>query len=210
MTIEGDDAAHLARSLRARPGEVIQVVEPAGRLLSVRLQQVTPTLVSGAVIAETEHRPEPARRVWMAIAVLPARSLELVLSRCTEAGAAGFWLIGAERSVGRGQNRIRWARICREASMLAGRLVVPEVRGPLPLGEALRLVLGPMPLDRGAGDAFAAARLPDEVTLLVGPEGGWTAEERGLFGGRAFSLGPRNLRADTAALIGLAQALCGQ
>src|SRR5437588_13056085 len=93
VEITGADARHLARSLRARPGERVSVVEPAGRLLTVRLESVGPAVVVGRVEAEVEHRPEAPRAVTVGAAMLPASALELVLSRCTEAGAAGFALV---------------------------------------------------------------------------------------------------------------------
>ena len=97
--ILGDDARHLARSLRARVGERIEVVDPAGVMLTVRLDQVTADRVEGTVLSEREHRPEPSARIVVAIANLPAPALELVLSRCTEAGAYGFHVIQADRSI---------------------------------------------------------------------------------------------------------------
>lgn len=206
VEIAGDDARHLARSLRARPGERIRVVEPAGRLLVVRLEAVASELVVGRVESELEHRPEPARAVTVAVAMLPAAALEHVLSRCTEVGAAGFVLVEAERSVARarpGKDR-RWAAICREAAMLAGRLAVPPVRGPVPFARAWPESPAPFLLDR-SGEPMRA--LADGATLFVGPEGGWAPAELALAGGRALSLGPRTLRADTAAVVGLALAL---
>jgi len=194
------DARHLARSLRARPGERISVVEPEGRLLTVRLDSVAPDAVTGLVEADIEHHPEPAMAVTLAVAMLPAASLELVLSRCTEAGAAGFLLVDAGRSVARASRPERWATICREATMLAGRLAVPPVRGPAGFADAWRATERPYLLDRGGRPLGA---VEDGATLFVGPEGGWTPAERGLAGERVVSLGPRNLRADTAALVAL-------
>jgi 16S rRNA (uracil1498-N3)-methyltransferase len=207
VEIRGPDARHLARALRARPGERISVVEPEGRLLTVRLSAVDPRLVRGVVEEETEHHPEPERRVVLAVAMLPAPALDLVLSRCTEAGAAGFLLVAAERSVGRGARPERWAAICREAAMLAGRLRVPEVSGPLPFAQAWTGASNPLLLDR-SGSPMAAQG--GEATLFIGPEGGWTPAELEAAGDRLASLGPRNLRADTAALVGLSLALAGQ
>jgi 16S rRNA (uracil1498-N3)-methyltransferase len=207
VEITGTDARHLARSLRARPGERIMVVEPAGRLLTVRLEAVAPDRVRGRVEAEVEHRPEPERRVTVAVALLPAAALELVLSRCTEAGAAGFLLVDAERSVARGRRPERWAAICREAAMLAGRLLVPPVSGPVPFASAWAEAERPWLLDRG-GEPLG--RLEGGGTLFVGPEGGWTPAERSLAGDGVRGLGPRTLRADTAALVGLALALGGE
>ena len=120
----------------------------------------------------------------------------------TEVGAAGFLLVAAERSVGRGARPERWAAICREAAMLAGRLRVPAVRGP-----AWAAAANPVLLDRSGGEL---GRLQAPATLFVGPEGGWSPGELAQAGERRASLGPRNLRADTAALVGLSLALADQ
>jgi 16S rRNA (uracil1498-N3)-methyltransferase len=204
--IVGDDARHLARSLRARVGEEIEVVDPQGSMLTVRLDLVTPERVEGIVIAERAHHPEPAARIVIAIAHLPAPALELVLSRCTEAGAFAFHIVQADRSVGRGSKPERWRTICREAAMLAGRLAVPEVAGPSPLEEVLAASEHPVMLVRAAPRRLADLVEPENLTLLIGPEGGWSEREMALASVHA-TLGPRNLRADTAALVALATAL---
>jgi 16S rRNA (uracil1498-N3)-methyltransferase len=204
--ILGDDARHLARSLRARVGEEIEVVDPAGLMLTLRLDRVSPDRVEGTVVAEREHNPEPAARIVIAIAHLPAPALELVLSRCTEAGAFGFHVIQAERSVARGSKAERWRTICREAAMLAGRLAVPEVAGPSSLDQVLALSEHPVMLLRASPIRLSEMLEPQNLTLLVGPEGGWSERERARVALKA-TLGPRNLRADTAALVGLATAL---
>jgi 16S rRNA (uracil1498-N3)-methyltransferase len=202
----GDDARHLARSLRARVGEEIEVVDPKGFMLTLRLDRVSPDRVEGTVVAERPHNPEPAARIVIAIAHLPAPALELVLSRCTEAGAFAFHIVQAERSVARGAKPDRWRSICREAAMLAGRLAVPEVVGPSSLGEVLQRNESPVMLTRSAHARLADVLAPQNLTLLVGPEGGWSDRELALVPQQA-TLGPRNLRADTAALVALATAL---
>jgi 16S rRNA (uracil1498-N3)-methyltransferase len=207
--IVGDDARHLARSLRARVGERIEVVDPAGLMLTLRLDQVSTDRVEGTVLAEREHRPEPSARIAIAIANLPAPALELVLSRCTEAGAFAFHIIQADRSMARGSKPARWRTICREAAMLAGRLRVPEVEGPSPLEAVVARSEHPVMLVRGAPLRLADMKEPQDLTLLIGPEGGWTERELGLVALKA-SLGQRNLRADTAALVALATALAGR
>jgi 16S rRNA (uracil1498-N3)-methyltransferase len=201
--IRGVDAAHLTRSLRARPGEEIQVVDPEGWLLTVRLESVSMRKVEGTILAEEAHRPEPTRHVVVAISHLPAVSLELVLSRCTEVGAAAFHIVQAERSVARGARHQRWQTIIREAAMLAGRLRVPIVAGPSKLEEVLHEHPNPVMLVRGAATALSEMPRSREVTLLIGPEGGWTDRELALVPHHA-GLGPRNLRADTAAIVATA------
>lgn len=209
MLISGADAHHLARSLRARVGEEIEVVDPAGVLLTVRLDLVTPERVEGVIVGERAHDPEPAAQITIGIANLPAASLELVLSRCTEAGAFAFRVFQADRSVARGAKLDRWRTICREAAMLAGRLRVPDVASATSLDSVVASSDHPVMLVRGAQQRLAAISEPRDVTLLVGPEGGWTDRELGLVPVKA-GLGPRNLRADTAALVGLSIALAGR
>jgi 16S rRNA (uracil1498-N3)-methyltransferase len=204
--IAGDDARHLARSLRARVGEEIEVVDPAGLMLTVRLDRVSQDRVEGIVVAEREHNPEPAARIVIAIAHLPAPALELVLSRCTEAGAFGFHVIQADRSVAHGSKPERWRTICREAAMLAGRLIVPDVAGPSSLDEVVSLYENPVMLGRTAPLRLSDLAEPQNLTLMIGPEGGWSEKEQARVQQKA-TLGPRNLRADTAALVALATVL---
>ena len=204
--ILGDDARHLARSLRARVGEEIEVVDPAGLMLTLRLDRVSAERVEGTVVAERPHNPEPQARIVIAIAHLPAPALELVFARCTEAGAFAFHIVQADRSVARGSKPERWRTICREAAMLAGRLAVPEVLGPTPLEEVIALDEYPVMLARSASTRLADMLEPQNLTLLIGPEGGWSERELAMVH-RQATLGPRNLRADTAALVGLATAL---
>jgi 16S rRNA (uracil1498-N3)-methyltransferase len=204
--IVGGDARHLARSLRARVGEEIEVVDPGGFLLTVRLDGVSPERVEGLIVAQREHRPEPGAQITVAIANLPAPALELVLSRCTELGAYAFQVFQADRSVARGAKLQRWNTISREAAMLAGRLRVPTVEARASLDAVVAGAEHPLMLTRGAAIDLADVREPRDLTLLVGPEGGWTERELGLVPGKT-GLGPRNLRADTAAMAGLAIAL---
>lgn len=204
--IEGDDARHLARSLRARPGEEIEVLDLAGFMLTVRLDRVSPSRVEGTVVSQRPHKPEPQAHITIAIANLPAPALELALSRCTEAGAYAFVVFQAERSVGRGDKLERWNTITREAAMLAGRLLIPEVSVASSPEAAIGAEDFPVMLQRDSPQRLADLTSPRDLTLFIGPEGGWSERELDL-GETVASLGPRNLRAETAALVGLAIAL---
>lgn len=207
--IGGADARHLARSLRARPGEEIEVIDPDGFMLTVRLDSVSPSRVEGVVVAERPHQPEPVARITIAIANLPAPALELALSRCTEAGAHAFVVFHADRSIGRGEKLARWNTICREATMLAGRLRVPEVLAASSADAAIGAQDFPVLLTRESPQRLADLTKPRDLALFVGPEGGWTERELEL-GVITASLGPRNMRAETAALVGLAVALAAR
>ncbi len=209
VTITGADARHLARSLRARAGEEIEVIDPVGYMLTVRLDAVSPDRVEGVVVAERPHDPEPTAKISIAIANLPAPVLELVLSRCTEAGAYAFLVFQADRSVARGAKPERWRTICREAVMLAGRLRIPNVDALPSLDAVLKSSDHAVMLARDAPKPLASLAAPRDLTLLVGPEGGWSDRELAAVPVKA-GLGPRNLRADTAAIVGLAIALAAR
>lgn len=207
--IEGDDARHLARSLRAKPGDEIDVIDPAGYMLTVRLDDVSMLRVEGDVISQRPHQPEPTAHITIAIANLPAPALELVLSRCTEAGAHAFVVFQADRSIGRGEKLQRWNTITREAAMLAGRLRIPEVSAASSAEAAIGAEEFPVILHRDSPERLADLSTPRDITLFIGPEGGWTERELDL-GETTASLGPRNLRAETAAVVGLAVALAAR
>jgi 16S rRNA (uracil1498-N3)-methyltransferase len=207
--IEGGDARHLARSLRVKAGELIDVIDPAGFMLSVKVDVVSVGRVEGNVVAERPHQPEPPANITIAIANLPAQALELVLSRCTEAGAYAFVVFQADRSVARGEKLERWQTICREAAMLAGRLRIPAVATAPSVDSVIAAEDDSVMLVRDVPERLGALIKPDHLTLLIGPEGGWTERELGLTSRKA-SLGPRNLRADTAALVALAVAIAAR
>jgi 16S rRNA (uracil1498-N3)-methyltransferase len=217
VTLTGDDAAHLTRSLRARPGELINAVDPGdgreGRLLTIRLVSVSPREVAGVIEEARPHRPEPLARITIGLALLPAAALEQALTHCTELGADGFVLIRARRSVARvdpGAKSARWEAVCHEAAMLAGRLRVPAVRGPVGFGQVTAGGEEVLLLDRQAPRRLADLHEPRDLTVLVGPEGGWAPEEISWARGRTATLGPRNLRAEHAAATALAVALAAR
>lgn len=185
------------------------MIDPGGYMLTVRLEAVSTDRVEGVVVSERRHQPESVAKITIAVANLPAPALELVLSRCTEAGAFAFHIFQADRSVARGVKAERWQTICREAAMLAGRLRVPNVDALPFLEDVLKVAGHPVMLARGAPQSLAKMPNPRDITLLVGPEGGWTDRELGVVATRA-GLGPRNLRADTAAIVGLAVALAAR
>ena len=120
------------------------------------------------------------------------------------------------QSLVRGRRQERWQRIAVSSAKQCGRAVVPVVREP----QAFDTITGsPAALPRpwlmfvepgASSEAVSLNELdgpaPVNATLLVGPEGGWTADEveRGSAVGRQITLGARTLRADAMALVALA------
>jgi len=154
----------------------------------------------------------PALSLWLLLALSRGEKVDLVVQKATELGATGLLAFGAERSVvrldaGRGEARAgRWARIAAEAARQCGRADVPAVRLSPSLAAALAALppgLALFAFDPGGDPPSALSGTPSGVAAVVGPEGGLTPGEVQACeaaGARRVSLGPRVLRAETAAL----------
>jgi 16S rRNA (uracil1498-N3)-methyltransferase len=210
--LTGANAAHLARVLRARVGQEFDIS------LGDRVRR-------GVATSVAEERVEFALGEELPVASVAAISLylavfkfdrfEWAVEKCTELGVARIAPIIARRTephlaAAAGKRVERWRKIALEAAQQSRRLAPPEIADPVKLKAAvesatgLRVVLAENEQQVMLGDAVRGA---DAVSLAVGPEGGWTAEELELFDGTGWktaSLGATILRAETAAMAAVA------
>jgi 16S rRNA (uracil1498-N3)-methyltransferase len=222
-SLTGDQALHLARVLRASPGQIFDVVAN-GFLRRATVLNVSEDEVTFALREELEA--DAALPVHLLLAIIKFDHYEWGLEKLTELGAARITPVIARRTekhlaLAAGKRVERWRRIALEAAKQSRRSDLPQVDDPLPMKQALAQVNAPVKLllaeteeenslknelgseeVRKFGDAA--------IALAIGPEGGWTAEEMALFsesGWRHVTLGPRILRAETAAIAALS--VCG-
>ncbi len=225
-TFAGAQAEHMVRVLRAQTGTEADVVA-GGRVFHAEVAAVTsgPGKMSEVrfnLIAELIA--EPAMPVTLVMSVYKFDHMEWAIEKATELGVAAIVPVIARRTekhlAQAAMKRVeRWRRIAHEAAQQSRRSDVPTVQDPVALAErvkaastATRLLLAEQERSttlRTALDEAIAAAQADMPTLeiAIGPEGGWAAEEEALFdanGWRAVSLGPRILRAETAAIAALA------
>ena len=224
VRLGGDVAHQIGRVLRMRPGDEIALFHGDGYEYRVRLTGIGKDEATGTVIGRDYGRAEPAIGVDMYLSLLnKPDKYEWALQKCTELGAATFVPIVAERCVpsppekGR---RERWERIIREATEQSGRCVVPQIAHKLSFHEAVtieeerqsnectHLALVPVPgADLSLRDALQEAQRTRTVSIFIGPEGGFSddelqaADKMGLL---LVNMGPRVLRAETAAVAALA------
>jgi 16S rRNA (uracil1498-N3)-methyltransferase len=221
-----EHAAHHAREvLRLRAGEAVRVFDGAGAEFEAVLDEVSRRGVGARVLHPAAARAESPLRLVLAVAPLKGDRMELAIQKATELGVAEVWPVvtfrtdAAARPALRGSRDERWARVASGAAEQCGRAVVPHL-APTTTVEGLvarpfdgeRVVLleteghPPLPaLARPAGGA---------ILLFVGPAGGFESQEAERLAGAGFrpaSLGPRVLRAETAALaaVAIAQACWG-
>ncbi len=212
-SLTGDQALHLARVLRASPGQIFDVVAN-GFLRRATVVNVSEQEVTFALGEELET--EAALPVHLLLAVIKFDHYEWGLEKLTELGAARITPVIARRTekhlAQAAAKRVeRWRRIALESAKQSRRSDLPQVDDPLPLKQALAQVSAPVKLllaETEQENSLAAA-LKDatgEIALAIGPEGGWAPEEMALFsetGWRHVTLGPRILRAETAAIAAL-------
>jgi len=215
--ISGDDARHLTRVLRVEVGQKYEISDNRNVYLAeietARKEQVTFRTI------EKLETPQPSLRLVLCAALIKFDRFEWMIEKATELGVSEMVPVEAIRSE-RGLERAarkrmeRWRRIALEASQQARRARLPEIAEPEPLRSALsREATCRFALDENPKAWPLASVLPksrdaqDTVAMLVGPEGGWTDDERAQFTSAAWmpvSLGPLILRAETAALAALA------
>ncbi len=220
-SIEGNQAAHLIRVLRAQPGMEFDVVA-GGRVWHSVIAAINADSVRFTLIAEV--MADPALPVTLLLSVFKFDRMEWAIEKATELGAERVVPVIARRSekhlAQAAERRVeRWRRLALEASKQARRSDVMRVDDASPLKAALeddvqavRLVLAEQErsttLRHALSEALSAAG--DEcpaIRMAIGPEGGWSPEEEALFDAanwKPVSLGPRILRAETAAVTAMA------
>ena len=214
----GAHAGHLSRVLRARIGQEFDITAAnevrRGRVIAITQDRVE---------FELEDKiPAPVTvQVTLALSIFKFDRMEWAIEKCTELGVARIVPVIARRSeahlAAAAAKRVdRWRRVALQAAEQSRRLSPPDISPPLKLKDALalagslRILLSEAEPEAMLKDVLQPRSGDSDVVLALGPEGGWTDEELKLFreaGWISASLGSTILRAETAAIAGLAVAL---
>jgi 16S rRNA (uracil1498-N3)-methyltransferase len=214
--IAGDDARHLTRVLRVEVGQRYEISDNH----AVYLAEIETARKERVIFRTLEKLPviDPPVHLTLCAAIVKFDHFEWMIEKATELGVSRIVpmiSVRTERGLDKAAPKRleRWRRIGLEASQQSRRAHLPEITEPARWGDALATrAVYCYALDENTASplpgAFPAERRADDsVALLIGPEGGWTDEERSEFtaaGWAAVSLGPSILRAETAALAALA------
>jgi 16S rRNA (uracil1498-N3)-methyltransferase len=219
-----DVSTHVARVLRARAGQLLTLFDGRGGEYDATILDIDR---DGVRVRIDAHRPierESPLRVTLLQALARGERMDLIVQKATELGVAAILAWSAERSVvrlddaGLARRCEHWRAIAISACEQCGRNQVPPIDAVADLasacaradGASLRLLLAP----EATRSLISMAGRSPGVSLVVGPEGGFSDAELALAAQQGFQscrLGPRVLRAETAPLAALAalQAVAG-
>ena len=216
VTVRGNDARHIARSLRMAVGDEITVSDSSGYEYLCRLSKIRDEECLAGIIKKEVSLTEPKCRITLFMAYPKSDKLELVVQKAVELGAAAVVPFESERCIKRPkadkqkEKTERLSRIAEEAAKQCGRGIIPTVSLPISYGE---LLASAKDFDlalfcyEGEGTESVKAVLekrdaaPEKIAVVVGCEGGFSKEEAKMAAEAGFimtGLGRRILRCETA------------
>ena len=215
VVLRGEQAHQIANVLRLKAGEQITLVRNDVESRVV-IETVDANQVRGRCISKRAVDAEPRVRLTLALPILRGDRTEEVIEAVTQLGISRIVPFVSSRSVVRSlpdAKRERWMRVAREAAETARRGRVPTIEELSDWEKLFDALDGPV---RVAWESEVLVKLRDAVpetealSVVIGPEGGLSMEEIALARENdavTVSLGPRNLRSETAAIAAVSQVM---
>ena len=210
VELDGGQANYLGNVMRLGVGAELLVFDGQSGEWLARIAEAGKKRMTLAVTRQT-RTPETVPDVWLAFAPVKRAQTDWLVEKATELGAARLIPVMTRRTIAERVKLERLEAIAIEAAEQCGRTVLTQIAQPVVLKHLLSDRCEARTLyfaDEGGGEPAGTAFAPGAALILVGPEGGFTNEERMAIRGAPnavpISLGPRILRAETAALSALA------
>lgn len=216
LWLDGEKAHHLVRVLRVRGGDAVVLFDGHGGEYPAVVEETGRQRVRLLPGLHSPRDVESPLKIRLIQGISRGERMDFVVQKATELGVRRISPVHTACSVVRlkgeraEKRSAHWERIVQGACEQCGRNILPPVDAPADLDSVLGESFGGsrLILHTDATQSIGSLRLSDpELTLLVGPEGGFTEAEIGLASRSGFvpvSLGPRILRTETAALAAIA------
>ncbi|HYX45933.1 MAG TPA: 16S rRNA (uracil(1498)-N(3))-methyltransferase [Sphingomicrobium sp.] len=208
IELDAKQANYLGNVLRLAEGAELLLFDGFSGEWLARITEAAKKRMTLAVERQTREA-EAIPDLWLAFAPVKRAQTDWLVEKATELGAARLIPVMTQRTVAERVRLDRLESIAIEAAEQCGRTRLPEIVEPLPLRRFVEQIDPERHLyfaDEGGGDPVKTCFREGPAAILVGPEGGFTEEERSFVrgsGATPISLGPRILRAETAALAAL-------
>lgn len=220
-----EDAQHMARILRLKPGDFITALDGRGRQAQAAILSIGKDVVRAQLSSWQQASGEPSIHVSIFQGICRGERFETVVQKCSELGAADITPLSLSRCEFKPSDMDkklpRLQKIAREAAKQSGRGIIPQVNPTIRLTDIrfseYDLILCPYEEAKAYGLKTALCKYPHpkRIAVLIGPEGGLEASEAaycGDNGAQVITLGPRILRTETAApaVVSVLMAMTGQ
>jgi len=210
VELDAGQANYLGNVMRLGEGAEVLLFDGMSGEWLARIAEAGRKRMTLAVESRTRE-PEAIPDVWLAFAPVKRNQTDWLIEKATELGAARLLPVMTRRTIAERVKLERLEAISIEAAEQCGRTRLPEIADPVTLKRLLDELEAGRTLyfaDEGGGEPAGAAFMTGASLILTGPEGGFTEEERASIRAAKnsvpISLGPRILRAETAALAALA------
>ena len=213
--LEGEDAKHIIKSLRMRPGEELTVCDTKGFDYHCTIAECLDGRVELIINETVPNNTEPSVKVTLFQCLPKGDKMDSVVKQSVELGVSRIIPVLSDNCVSRPDQKSlikkteRWQKIADEAAGQCGRGILPKVDACISLNEVCQKLKD---FDKAffcyelGGQPIGGLKVTKSVAIIIGPEGGFTAKEADCFesaGATVTTLGPRILRTETAPLAAL-------
>jgi 16S rRNA (uracil1498-N3)-methyltransferase len=215
LRITGAEAHHITRVMRHQQGDMLYVTDGEGNEYQTMLKTYDNKSVEASIINKTRKAREPKISITLAQSAIKGNHMDFIVEKATELGVNEIIPIITERTIARiSENKIdRYQKLMLAAMKSSTRTRLPYIIKPVTyeqlLESAANYDLNLLAWEDEKNDRLhnvLPADFVNKVLLIIGPEGGFTEKEvteAKAYGVKCFSMGPRRLRAETAALSAL-------
>lgn len=227
ITLYGDDARHISRVLRSKPGDMLTVCDGTGNDYEAEITEISEDNIKLEIKKTTFTESEPMVKITLFQGLPKGEKMELIIQKCVELGVFSIIPVNTERCIvkldaKKEKKKIeRWQKISESAAKQSGRGIIPEIGNVITFSEALKkaadmdMAMIPYELEQDRGikaflDEYKKFENKKTLGIFIGPEGGFSAEEieKAVSSGVVpVTLGKRILRTETAGLTAVANTL---
>jgi len=217
IVLKDSDASHILKVLRLKVGDQVEVLDGEGSLYLVNLTDINNKSIKGEVLSSEKINTESPLKIHLGQSLIKGNGFDVILRKSVELGVRSIIPLITERTVVKSDSEkkiVRWKKIIEESSKQCGRSSIPQISKNITTLETffqktknsdLKLIFWELEKNKRLGDINPKEK-PSTVSVLIGPEGGFTVKEFETarnYGFLSLGLGPRIFRAETAPLVAL-------